>query len=478
MTIDPEPAGSPLTAVRRTSRGPSAGVALVAIVAAVAGAVGLAVVAGPAPAPTPSAQALLSASPPSSVAPSASAAVASPTPVPDGSPTVIVLKGAANPSGSLGSLTGCTRPTRTTTEPLTPNIEAATVDRVAAEADRNSGWIFVPPGIQASTRVWLGTDLVELARAAGQQMVAVSGAGEVWLGGKSGATRWIAITTPLGRTAWVMARDEITGDSPCGPWTVPARIDDLRSLTCTGVEVRACLQLYSQAATDVAGFAYGGDATVALAACRQRAFGCSDPPVVAVATPLGWPVSTATSRAARAPGAGCAVRGDRAGVLPDSVLDIVSRPALLLPTASTPADPGSCSETLVGSLRGLPWDPRVALIDQQAVVWPAGTSVWFAPDVIVETIGKTDGTTAHSGDRVELAGRFSEDTLNFYACSMRLSPATAGPVTGALWRGPGRDARAPGRAGDRQLGARRFGAGGVPAPRGSPARSSPSPAAR
>ena len=428
MTADREPSGSPVTAVRRTSRGPSAGFALIVVVAAVTTAIAVAFLSTPAPQPAPSPVAFASvppsqASPPQQASPPAAPAV-------HVTSTILVLRGEADPSGALLALTGCPQGRRSTGYPLTPGIQGADVDTVAAAAGRHTGWLYVPPGIQAWSRVWLGRDLVELARAVGQPAVAASPTGEVWLGGRSGATRWVPIATPAGRTAWVMGNDEMVTTSTCGPWTVPTLIAGQRSVTCAGTGEPACLAVLERARSDVPGLLYpDGDATVAEALCAQRALGCATPPVVAVATPAGWPASTAELRGAmQVTAADPFVLTDQTQ-LPDNPLDVLARPALPLPAAKAPPATDACPETIEGLLLGSPWDPRVAWVQAQDVVWPQGTSVWFVPEIVVEVIGKTDGTTAHEFDNVQLTGRLGEDG-RFNACTMTLGSAGAPAPSG------------------------------------------------
>ena len=427
MTADREPQGSPVTAVRRTSRGPSAGLALIVVVAAVTLAIAIAVLSGTAPLPAPPPIAVASTAPSAAPAP---LRTTQPTASPQVANTILVLRGEADPAGALLALTGCPTGTRSIGYPLTPGIKGSDVDAIAAAAGRNTGWLFVPPGIQASSRVWLGQDLVELGRAVGQPVVAASRTGEVWLGGRSGATRWVPVATPLGRTAWVMATEEFAATGSCGPWPVPTLIDGQRSVTCADLGAPACLEALARVRSDIPGFEYaGGDVAVTVARCAQRALGCTDPPVVAIATPAGWPSTTAELRAAtRAPASRTFALTDQ-NLLPDSPLDVLARAALPLPAAIASPATNACTETIEGMLLGSPWDPRVAWVQAEEVVWPQGTSAWFVPDIVVEVIGKTDGTTAHEFDHVQLTGRRGADG-RFDACTMTLGSASAQTSSG------------------------------------------------
>jgi hypothetical protein len=447
MTADREPQGSPVTAVRRTSRGPSAGLALIVVGAAVTAGIAVALLSGPTPKPAPAPVALVSAAP--SGAPTGLPS-ASPTASPAGhaASTILVLRGEADPAGALLALTGCPTGMRSIGYPLTPGIKGADVDAVAAAAGRTTGWLFVPPGIQASSRVWLGQDLVELARAVGQPVVAASPKGEVWLGGRSGATRWVPVPTPLGRTAWVMATEEFAATGSCGPWPVPTLIDGQRSVTCADLGAPACFKALAGARSDIPGLEYaGGDVAVTVARCAQRALGCADPPVVAIATPDGWPSSTAELRAATRASATRAFALTDQNLLPDSPLDVLARPGLPLPAANAPPSTNACLETIDGMLLGSPWDPRVAWVQAHEVVWPKGTSVWFVPDIVVEVIGKTDGTTAYEFDHVKLTGRLGADG-RFDACTMTLGSASA-PASSGVGEVP---AGTPGPPGGRGTG--------------------------
>ncbi|MHB8958695.1 MAG: hypothetical protein ACYDAN_03600, partial [Candidatus Limnocylindrales bacterium] len=185
MTADRAPAGPPLAPVRGSARGPSPGVVLLLVTAAVVAAIAVAVRSAPAPAPSqqPRPSTLPVASPAASAL---GAPVASPSAVPSALPpapgTVVVLRGVADPGGALGALAGCSPILRVTGQAV-PAIKGSDVDATAVAEGRETGWIFVPPGIQAVTRVWLGDDVVELARAAGRPAVAVGTNGDVWLGG-------------------------------------------------------------------------------------------------------------------------------------------------------------------------------------------------------------------------------------------------------------------------------------------------------
>ena len=427
MTADREPQGSPVTAVRRTSRGPSAGLALIVVVAAVTLAIAIAVLSGTAPLPAPPPIAVASTAPSAAPAP---LRTTQPTASPQVANTILVLRGEADPAGALLALTGCPTGTRSIGYPLTPGIKGSDVDAVAAAAGRNTGWLFVPPGIQASTRVWLGTDLADLALAVGQQVAAVSPRGEVWLGGPSGASRWYPIATPKGLTAWVMGTDEVVGGGVCSPWTVPQKIGGQRSLSCSGVGEPACLQEFLEARSAVADLVFGRGDVVVSEACTAATRPCTGR-VTVVAAPAGWSGSMSDLRAAERSASGAAFQPVDARVLEDPPLDALSRPALPLPTGGEKLGNNTCAETLAGQLHASPWDPRVAWAGDMTVVWPTGTRARFLPRVWLNTLGSGSAEQAVLDDPVVVTGILDDTGLAFDACSWTLGSAGIG-ASGAM----------------------------------------------
>jgi hypothetical protein len=207
----------------------------------------------------------------------------------------------------------------------------------------------------------------------------------------------------------------------------------LRSVTCSGLGEPACLATLSAARADVPDLLFpGGDAVVSVDACRVATGGCSDALTSVISAPAGWPVTTTALRAALPDPKTARFSMADASLLPTYVLDELGRPSLPLPTGGERAPANDCSETLTGELRGSPWDPRVAWVANLGVVWPSGTSAWFVPGAIVEVLGRTDGTAARAGDRVEVRGRLDETGQRFNACEMHLSfpgaPSASGPV--------------------------------------------------
>ncbi|HVN11320.1 MAG TPA: hypothetical protein VMT69_04450, partial [Kineosporiaceae bacterium] len=417
VTAEQELGGAPLTPVPRASRGPSAGLVLACIAVAVVGAVLLAVASSPAPAPAPTSPPVALGSPtatppnpapPPTIRPSA-------TPL-DVTRTVTVLRGVADPAAALGGLTGCAH-VRTTTGQLSATVQGGEVDATAAAAGRDAGWLFVPPGVQAATKVWLGDDVVGLALAAGEPVAAVGTDGSVWLGGPAGGTRWLPVATPAGRTAWVITADEIVGQGACEPWTVPDLVAGQRSLTCAGLGVPLCIGMVARLRSDTPDLLVeGADLVVVTPACAP---GCSSDPTIAVSVPVGWAGDRADLRAATPiPSSGSFTRLP-SGILPAAVLDVLGRPALPLPTGGERARRNDCSETLAGTLSGAPWDPRVAWVGAERVVWPSGTVVRFLPSAVLSVPGAAAELTAGGGDRVVLTGSLDTAAGQFDACSVQ-----------------------------------------------------------
>jgi hypothetical protein len=353
--------------------------------------------------------------------------------------TVIVLRGVGDPAGVLGELTGCAGTNRVRSQ-ASPAVKGADVDAVVASSGRTSGWVFVPPGIQAATKVWLGTDVVELAKAVGEHVVAIGTDGAVWLGGRAGATRWRPIETPAGRTAWEMTGDEVAGRGHCGIWLVPPLIPGQRSMTCLGIEVNACLGLPPLTEGRTADILLpGADLIVAAAPC-DNPHRCPITPVTFVSVPPDWSGAPGELRAAVPATATGRLSLIPSTLLPDFALEAIGLPALPLPTsrAATPPAP-DCAETITGPVRAAPWDPRVAWVGAQAVLWPYGTTVQFlrVPVLVVPGVPAVSfGATAVIGDTVLLTGHSDTRTGRFDACGMQLVPsvetpaATPGPLDG------------------------------------------------
>jgi hypothetical protein len=426
VTPSREPGGSPVTSVRRSSRGPSALVVVVAVVAVLAVAVGLAVVSGPAPSPSSAAVASV---PPSAVPPTGTPSEsASPlaTPVPPPVRTVLVLRGVRGPAGALGALTGCAQLRRATGQPSAV-IQGSAVDAAADASARSDGWLFVPPGIQGTTKAWLGDDVVALALAAGAPAVAVGVDGAVWLGGPAGATRWQPVATPAGRTAWTMTNDEISGRGRCGTWTVPTLIDGRRSVSCAGLPVPACLRDAETVAGQMPAASLAPDLVVVGDVCSGA---CRQP--VAMAASLG-------DRAAGPVGivglalvvGGAATSVPPSDPIPEPMLDAIARPALPLPVGGEKAKGNACDETLVGELGGAAWDPEVAWVSSIPVIWPTGTAVRFTPSLEMRYPG--GAASALAGDSVRLTGSLDVKRAVFNACAVAIAgrPSSAPSISPA-----------------------------------------------
>ncbi len=301
------------------------------------------------------------------------------------------------------------------------------MDATAVAAGRETGWIFVPPGIQAVTRVWLGDDVVELARAAGRPVVAVGTNGDVWLGGPAGAARWRPISTPAGRTAWVLTADEVTSRGQCGPWPVPETIAGQRSLTCAGLGVPACLQLVTQVELDQPAIpSPRGDMAVALPDCGVQALACGIGQVTVAAVPDGWTGDVGSVLAATRASADGAFILLAGGAEPDYALDAISRPTLPLPTGSRAPTASACTATLMGDLRAAAWDPRVVWVGEIGVVWPPGTSARFA-DAASLTVPRPNGSYRFvAGAPVQVQGSLDPRLHAFVACTVRPGSPSAG----------------------------------------------------
>ncbi|HEY4754236.1 MAG TPA: hypothetical protein VIH37_13195, partial [Candidatus Limnocylindrales bacterium] len=111
--------------------------------------------------------------------------------------------------------------------------------------------------------------------------------------------------------------------------------------------------------------------------------------------------------------------------------DAIGLPSLPLPTSRTGTPAGDCTETITGPLHAAPWDPRVAWVGTQAVLWPNGTTVQFlhVPVLIVQGVPAVSfGATAIIGDTVLLTGHFDSRRGRFEACTMQFTPSTKSPA--------------------------------------------------
>ena len=443
MPPDREPIGSPVTPLRGAARGPSAGLALLGVVAVLAMAIGVAVVSRPGPSappspaaarPSPPGAAAVSPSAPGAPSPSGIAAAtlgpASPpgaSSPPGAASAVVVLRGVADPVTALADLTGCRATVRSTGSPLVPPVRGAAVDAAAAAAGRDAGWLFVPPGPQASTKAWLGDDVVALALAVGQPVVAISPSGVVWLGGPAGATRWAPIATPAGRTAWVMANDEVAGTGPCDPWSPPGEVDGLRAVTCAGLDLPACLNLLPIARGVPGLIRLGGDLVVTVPSCADS-HRCFAPPLTLIGVPAGWSGSPGEIRAVTVDQTTNALAATPPDMLPSEALDALGRPSLPLPVGGESARGNDCRSTIAGPLRGAPWDPRVAWVGDTAVRWPTGTTVRFLPFAGLSAPGEPNPMEAWLDETVIVTGSLDRSGTGFDACRVSLAPVgTARP---------------------------------------------------
>jgi hypothetical protein len=414
---------------------------MLGVVGAIVVAVAVAVASDPGPVPRlavdRSASPALRASPaPQTTTPSTppSATPSTPATIPPqvDAATVVILRDVADPASTLAALTGCADSVRSSRGPFDPAIKGADVDAVAAAAGVDAGaWLFVPPGIRAATRVWLGDDVAQLASAVGEPVVAISPKGEVWLGGPAGATRWVPVATPHGRTAWAMGVEEVAGAGVCSPWTLPFRILGQRSVTCAGLGEPACLDLLAAVVADTPGVLLPGGAAVVAAPPCPSSRDCGALPRTVLGLPAGWSGSPSEVRAAAVGHDGAAPTRLAGGLLPVNAIDAISRPSLPLPTGGEKVKFNTCSETLTGQLHASPWDPRVAWVGDMPVVWPTGTVLRFLPLAQLTTAGDPYGASAAEGDEVTVTGMLSDSGLAFNGCAMRLMPSSAATGSGS-----------------------------------------------
>ena len=115
------------------------------------------------------------------------------------------------------------------------HIPGAAIDRAAVDAGIDAGPLPID-GIGPGTEpivVFLGDDVVDLARWAGVPVVALDGRPLAWLADETRADEWLPILTPAGRTAWMQTGAAAWPDGGCDPppdATPP--IDGVRSITC------------------------------------------------------------------------------------------------------------------------------------------------------------------------------------------------------------------------------------------------------
>ena len=254
------------------------------------------------------------------------------------------------------------------------HIPGAAIDRAAVDAGIDIGPLPID-GIGPGTEpvvVFLGDDVVDLARWAGVPVVALDGRPLAWLADETRADEWLPILTPAGRTAWMQTGAAAWPDGGCDPppdATPP--IDGVRSITCWTDRDR-CLEAV-EIARGIAPDAFTPSTEVAAGlgpGCPPTArcawTGPNDP-VYVTAAPAGW----AAADMVRAFGTGLRPLSgiSREVAAPDVapwMLALASRPGGTLPVpdpVDEPAPGTPCvGEERRGILRGSPWDLRVAWV--------------------------------------------------------------------------------------------------------------------
>jgi hypothetical protein len=345
---------------------------------------------------------------------------------------VELLRGIPNASALLAQRLGWTECRMATLEPYPLELSLDAVDMVATELGVESGMLRLGvPGATQPVPVFLGTDLVELARLEQVPVVAIDGRPVVWLADETRAREWQAMVTPMGRTAWAATGAAAWPDGGCTPPPdATPGITGFRSLTCWTDRDR-CLEAI-EAARTLAPEAFGPavDVAAGLGSTCPPGVACPwtgpDDPVTVTVTPQAWhdlgEMRVFTTGLRRLSGVALESAVEAA---PPETLALASRPAIALPVATTSLD-GPCGESIRGVLSASPWDPRVAWVGQTPVTWPTGYGAVFAPDL---RLYAPDGSfVAGPGDELLVNGvaEGSAPTDRFDACEV-VSPRTAEP---------------------------------------------------
>ena len=350
----------------------------------------------------------------------------------DATVPVELLRGIPNDSALLAERLGWIDCRMATLEPHPLEIPPGVIDTVADGLGVESGMLrLTVPGSTQPVPVFLGADIVELARIEQAPVAALDGRPVVWLADETIAREWRSLSTPAGRTAWIATGAAAWPDGGCQPPPDAAPgILGFRSLTCWTDRDR-CLEAIEQAreyspdafgpATDVA--AGLGPGCPALTRCPWDG---PNQPVLVTAAPADWSTiddlrvfSMALRQLA---GAGGELPVD--GLSPET-LAVASRPALALPVAQSAVD-ACAGAARRGVLDGNRWDPWVAWIDRVAVTWPAGTTALFTPTL--RLYGPDGAYLGGPGDELLLlgAGATADATAGVDACAV-VSPRTAEP---------------------------------------------------
>ena len=354
--------------------------------------------------------------------------------VDDNLPAIELLRGVRTASAMLRERLDWTGCRMLALESYGLAIPGAAIDRAAVAAGIEAGPLPID-GVGSGTEpvvVFLGRDVVDLARWAGVPVVALDGRPLAWLADETRADEWQPILTPAGRTAWMQTGASAWPDGGCDPPpdAIPA-IDGVRSLTCWTDHDR-CLEAI-EIARGIAPEAFTPSTEVAAAlghGCPPTArcawTGPNDP-VLVTATPAGW----ASPDKVRVFATGLRRLSGTSKEVPMSdvapvTLAIASRPAAALPVpepVDLPAPGAACTgDTLDGVLRGSPWDTRVAWVGETEVTWPGGYAAAFVPDL--RLLGPGGEDVAGAGDRVGLVGRVAGvEGGRFEACAVeRVAP--------------------------------------------------------
>ena len=332
----------------------------------------------------------------------------------DDLPTIELLRGERTASALLRERLAWSGCRMQALEAYGLHIPGAAIDRAAVDAGIVSGPLPVDgvgPGTEPVV-VFLGDDVVDLARWAGVPVVALDGRPLAWLADETRADEWLPILTPAGRTAWMQTGAAAWPDGGCEPPPdATAAIDGVRSLTCWTDRDR-CLEAVEIAragapdaftpSTEVA--AGLGPGCPPTARCGWT--GPNDPVHVTTA-PAGW----AAADKVRVFGTGLrSLSGTSREVAAPDVTPwmhaLASRPGAALPVpdpVDVPAPGTACTgEERRGVLRGSSWDLRVAWIGTADITWPVGTAAVFVPEL--RLLGPDGEVVAGAGDEVRLTG--------------------------------------------------------------------------
>jgi hypothetical protein len=301
--------------------------------------------------------------------------------------------------------------TATSGDPVEPP-ELDLVDAAARAARVREGWLEVAvAGRSDPIRVWVGDDLVALARAIDGAIVATDGTPTAWLGDRARATAWRAVVTPGGTVA---------PDAPCLRTAAsPDTIEGIRSFTCWTDRPR-CLEAVRTAIREAPdAFTPGTEVAAGIGEWCDPGVRCPwiapNMPIVVTAAQAGWSSSadirvfSAGWRRASMP-----FREVPAAEAGAAVLAMASRPSLALPVAPA-GDPGAVycpASGVTGEVRGAPWDPRVAWIGLSTVRWPHGFTGRFTPSL---ELVSPEGAVYREADRVQASG-FAGAAPVFEAC--------------------------------------------------------------